>query len=78
MSVSSGAERLAILEEFKKNTEKNQDKMAAALEKISSDVGNISLKVEKSMSFVGGMAFTFSALGAGLVMIIQAVWKLVS
>lgn len=58
-----GRERLAKLEQRMDDQEEKIAKIASTLETIQREVSTIRLRLEKSMSFVGGIAFTFSMVG---------------
>jgi hypothetical protein len=64
-------ERIAVVEtEVKQHTSKI-DKLEATLEKIEGDVSAIRIKMEKNISFIGGISFAFSLLGAGAAVILE-------
>ena len=56
--------RLAILETKEDITQEVVDNIQSTLKSLDEKVGKIELKLEKSLSFIGGVAFTFSSLGA--------------
>jgi hypothetical protein len=77
-----GHERIAKLEQHKEDTDKQIERVLSTLKHIDSkmgviegSVGKIQVKVEKGVSFLGGVAFAFSALGALFVMGAQVVAK---
>lgn len=73
--MSDAHERIAVLETHSKNTSKSVTDIETTLHELNEKVGRIELKIEKSMSFVGGIAFTFSLLGAVFVFIAGIVWE---
>ena len=60
----SVGERVATLEANSENTVKAVGDIENTLHSLNEKVGRIEIKMEKSMSFVGGIAFTFSLFGA--------------
>jgi len=64
-------ERVSTLEANAVTTEKAVTDIRTTLHSLDEKVGRIELKVEKSMSFIGGIAFTFSAMGALFVFVAQ-------
>lgn len=64
-------ERVATLEANDITSAKSVRDITTALHSLDEKVGRIEMKVEKSMSFLGGIAFTFSAIGALFAFIIQ-------
>jgi len=68
----SGRERIARLEERSENTDEKVDQLIASVEHVANEVSLIRMKFEKSISFVGGIAFTFSLLGGLFVIVAQA------
>ncbi len=75
-----GRERIAKLEQHKEDTDKQLTNVLVTLkhidnkmETIDGTVGKIEMRMEKSFSFFGGVAFTFSALGGVFVVVAQYV-----
>ena len=64
-------ERVSILEANAATNDKAVSDIRSTLHSLDEKVGRIEMKVEKSMSFIGGIAFTFSAFGALFVFIAQ-------
>lgn len=58
-------ERLAILEERSEMQREQIDDLVNALHALTQEVTDINKKLERNMGFLGGMAFTFSMIGAG-------------
>jgi predicted nucleic acid-binding Zn-ribbon protein len=72
-NTTEGRERIAKLEAHKENTDRQfsavmdtLESMDSKMQAIENSVTRIQLKVEKSVSFVGGIAFTFSILGGAM------------
>lgn len=64
-------ERIATLEANETTNNKAITDITTTLHSLDEKVGRIEIRVEKSMSFIGGIAFTFSALGAVFVFAAQ-------
>ena len=62
-------ERVSTLEAHRITDSGDIHKMKETLESIDKKVGSIEIKFEKSLSFIGGMAFTFSLLGGVFVVV---------
>jgi CII-binding regulator of phage lambda lysogenization HflD len=56
-------ERIAYLEAKQDSHHNAMQEIKETLHSLDSKVGKIEMKMEKSMSFFGGIAFTFSLLG---------------
>lgn len=75
--MSDAVERIAVLETNNENTSKAVTDIETTLHELNAKVGRIEIKLEKSMSFVGGIAFTFSFMGGFLVFIAGIIWEYV-
>lgn len=58
--------RLASLEEHRRNRDKHDDRVLEVMDLIQKDVHTLAMRVEKKISFMSGMAFAFSLLGSGV------------
>lgn len=56
--------RISVLEAKETITQDVVHNIQTTLDSLDAKVGKIELKLEKSLSFIGGIAFSFSALGA--------------
>lgn len=61
---SSQESRISVLEAREEINSAIVHDIQDTLHSLNLKVGKIEMKLEKSMSFIGGMAFTFSLLGA--------------
>lgn len=59
-------ERIARLEEKNENLEARMDARDDHLDKLIDEVRGIRIRLEKSISFIGGISFTFSMFGAAM------------
>jgi len=64
--MSTAEERIAVLETRSDQNTADIQKVETTLEVIRDGVAAIRLKMEKNISFIGGISFTFSLLGAAL------------
>jgi hypothetical protein len=67
MGNNSAESRLSVLEAREEINSDSVNDIKSTLHSLNEKVGKIEIKLEKSMSFVGGIAFTFSTFGAILV-----------
>lgn len=74
-NTTEGRERIARLEERHEATEEKVEHLTVSIEELTTEIRLLRLRVEKSISFVGGIAFTFSILGGVIVMLASAVLR---
>ena len=65
----SELERIAALETKENISQEIVSEIKHTLDSLDEKVGRIEMRFEKSMSFVGGIAFTFSLLGGLFVVV---------
>lgn len=58
--------RLSSLEEDRRHRDKHDDEVLAVMKKIQGDVHTLAMRVEKKLSFISGVAFSFSLIGGAL------------
>ena len=75
MELATDRERIATLEAKEEISQKVVEDIKTSLESLNSKVGRIEMRMEKSMSFMGGIAFTFSLLGGVFAILAEYVLK---
>lgn len=56
--------RVSRLEEYRDNRKTSDERMIDLMQEIQEDVHSLKIKMEKKISFVGGMAFTCTLIGS--------------
>lgn len=67
----NGNERIAFLEAKQQNDAQTMHEIKETLHSLDEKVGHIELRLEKSMSFIGGISFVFSMLGGVLALVLN-------